>query len=321
VPQRRGTSFTMDCPYSDGFDDGGRGRDARRRTHSRSGQSSTCSSNSSSVARNEIRPSSPRLRSLCDSNGSPNNSFHQKPQDNIERGSTSPTSVAAAPALYDLPTSIRPSVLRTENNSVCGKHGFVLEEDTHARHRSDFHYTKNNEWRTSEHNWKPPPRSSPGAQWSSNANTIATAVASNLWSVPPLSSRTYPLTQATSHNHPHGRSGTAYVEISPGVKVRLRGSRETKACIARDFYVPTMCSSCQLDPLFCIMDANYVVCPVCRVVQPLEGGADTEYHGGVGLGFDFDTLLLWQTEAMRQQHQRRRREQQQQQQQQMLHTW
>ena len=43
----------------------------------------------------------------------------------------------------------------------------------------------------------------------------------------------------------------------------------------------------------CIMDANYVVCPSCKVVSPLEAGADKDYHGGVGLGFTFEDLSKW----------------------------
>ena len=86
------------------------------------------------------------------------------------------------------------------------------------------------------------------------------------------------------------------IQIAPGIKARLRGSQETKACIARDFFIPALCYSCNLD-IFCIMDANYVVCPLCRVVSPLDGGADMEYQGGVGLGFTFQDLMEWQRDT------------------------
>jgi len=89
-----------------------------------------------------------------------------------------------------------------------------------------------------------------------------------------------------------------YVEIAPGLKTHLRGYEETKACVGRDFFLPCLCYSCTMN-LFCIMDANYVICPVCRVVSPLEGGADLDYRGGVGLGFTLNDLAAWQIEFWR----------------------
>ena len=62
-----------------------------------------------------------------------------------------------------------------------------------------------------------------------------------------------------------------------------------------DFYLPVSCFCCSSD-LLCIMDANYVLCPACKVVSPMEGcgGGD----GGVGLGFTFDDLQQWQHEIL-----------------------
>ena len=45
------------------------------------------------------------------------------------------------------------------------------------------------------------------------------------------------------------------------------------------------------------MDATYVLCPVCKVVSPLDNGIDA-VQGGVGLGFSFDDLQKWQTEII-----------------------
>uniref|UniRef100_A0A7S3P6U6 Uncharacterized protein n=1 Tax=Amphora coffeiformis TaxID=265554 RepID=A0A7S3P6U6_9STRA len=294
----------MDRPYPHGLDDGGRSRDNGRAHPSPNGRSALRNGNDAG------HPPSPRL--LYDSNGSPNNSFYHKPHNIIERGTSSPTSVAA---LYDLPLSRRPSLLytHTDTNSRSSSRSASPDSLGYRNHdsRNDFHYHYNHEWRTSSSNLKLPPRTSPGAQWTSNANAISAATASNLLLTVPSSAslvQQHPILPNMMNN-----PALAYVEISPGVKVRLRGSQETKACIAQDFYIPTMCTSCRLDPLFCIMDANYVVCPVCRVVQPLEGGADMEYQGGVGLGFDFDTLLQWQTEARRQRQPLQQQQQQQQQ--------
>mmetsp|Transcript_30550 Transcript_30550/g.63791 ORF Transcript_30550/g.63791 Transcript_30550/m.63791 type:complete len:439 (-) Transcript_30550:400-1716(-) len=94
-------------------------------------------------------------------------------------------------------------------------------------------------------------------------------------------------------------SKNTLVEISPGVQVKLRGAAETKECVRRDFFLPTKCFSCDLE-MFCIQDAAYVLCPQCRVVNPLtevdEGQEGCE--GGLGLGFTMDDLALMQQEEL-----------------------
>ena len=115
---------------------------------------------------------------------------------------------------------------------------------------------------------------------------------------PPLSSQS--MLPGAHYGLPNGSTNAVprkpvFIDISPGVRARLRGFQETKACIERDFFLPALCYCCTLS-LFCIMDANYVVCPACRVVSPLDGGADLAYDGGVGLGFTFDDLTTWQAE-------------------------
>ena len=92
-----------------------------------------------------------------------------------------------------------------------------------------------------------------------------------------------------------------YMEISPGQRVRLRGARETWQCVENDFYLPTTCFSCDTD-LCCIMDASYVLCPLCKVVSPVEGWAAGP-DGGVGLGFTYNDLVQWQHEIMQRRQQ------------------
>jgi hypothetical protein len=104
------------------------------------------------------------------------------------------------------------------------------------------------------------------------------------------------------------------IEISPGACVRLRGAEETWDCIGRDFFMPCTCFGC-LHELCCIQDADYVLCPKCRVVSPMDSTfygsessyptaasststASIEHEGGVGLGFTFDDLLKWQAEII-----------------------
>ena len=87
------------------------------------------------------------------------------------------------------------------------------------------------------------------------------------------------------------------IEIAPGVTTHLRGTQETLRAIEKDFYMPTRCFCCQLD-LLCIMDANYVLCPDCRVVSPMEGCATGFHNGGVGLGFTYPQLQECQNDIL-----------------------
>jgi hypothetical protein len=77
-------------------------------------------------------------------------------------------------------------------------------------------------------------------------------------------------------------SKPAEMEIAPGVFAVLRGSQETQNAIRDGDCVNMTCSWCAAK-LLCISDAEYVVCPDCRVVSPLDlpGTRDV---GGVGLG-------------------------------------
>jgi hypothetical protein len=91
------------------------------------------------------------------------------------------------------------------------------------------------------------------------------------------------------------------IEIMPGIRVPLRGAEETWNCIRQDFFLPVTCLACTTE-LCCIQDASYVLCPVCRVVSPMDAGAgDFGSTVGVGLGFSFDELYQWQSEIFRRQ--------------------
>jgi hypothetical protein len=91
------------------------------------------------------------------------------------------------------------------------------------------------------------------------------------------------------------------IEIMPGLRVPLRGAEETWKCIEQDFFLPVTCFACTTE-LCCIQDASYVLCPVCRVVGPIDAGdGDFGSTMGVGLGFRFDDLFQWQSEIVRRQ--------------------
>jgi hypothetical protein len=83
------------------------------------------------------------------------------------------------------------------------------------------------------------------------------------------------------------------IEVAPGIELRLRGSQETWEAIARDFYLPGLCWECS-ETTYVIQDAAYLLCPSCRTVSPMDGTFEHPHVSGVGLGFTFEELVLWQ---------------------------
>jgi hypothetical protein len=83
--------------------------------------------------------------------------------------------------------------------------------------------------------------------------------------------------------------GQIEVEIVPGVFALLRGSEETWRAIQRGNFETVVCVCCY-NRLHCIADAEYVLCPECRVVSPVgdpyrdELTASGQHISGVGLG-------------------------------------
>jgi hypothetical protein len=91
------------------------------------------------------------------------------------------------------------------------------------------------------------------------------------------------------------------IQVSPGEYMRMRGADETWKAIMDDFYMPCTCVGCNLT-LFSIQDATFVLCPICRVISPMEGIVYDSYDGGVGLGFTIEELGKWQEEIAVQQN-------------------
>lgn len=83
-------------------------------------------------------------------------------------------------------------------------------------------------------------------------------------------------------------------EVSPGVQARLRDAHETWSYLQRDFYLPTSCKGCSTE-LTCIKNVDYVLCPTCRNVSPIEEGPSETRGGGLGLGFTLKDLKKWET--------------------------
>jgi hypothetical protein len=82
------------------------------------------------------------------------------------------------------------------------------------------------------------------------------------------------------------------IEIEPGYKVTVRGAEETLLYVAADatglasnsrsMIATFQCWTCSTT-MHCVFDAAYVVCPMCRTVQP------TDHHQGWGAGLGFLT--------------------------------
>jgi hypothetical protein len=104
-----------------------------------------------------------------------------------------------------------------------------------------------------------------------------------------------------NNNQYNGSRTDKTITISPGVSMRLRGADETWRAIENDFYMPCECLDCK-STIFCIQDAEFVLCPECRVVSPMEdyggggyGATGQQQHqtGGCGLGFTMADLAKW----------------------------
>jgi hypothetical protein len=82
------------------------------------------------------------------------------------------------------------------------------------------------------------------------------------------------------------------------VTAPLRSTDETVQAIARDDFVSATCFGCDAD-VFCINNAKFMICPHCRVVNPLLLDVGPEQAYGVGLGFTHKTLLKHKKEQQR----------------------
>ena len=84
------------------------------------------------------------------------------------------------------------------------------------------------------------------------------------------------------NNSNNNEGNSLKIEIEPGVYRELRGAEETWNAVATGQVAECSCVVCNL-PLLCIQDAEFVLCPGCKVMSPLfhsyAGG-----RGGVGLG-------------------------------------
>jgi len=81
------------------------------------------------------------------------------------------------------------------------------------------------------------------------------------------------------HEHEESKYDRSTVEIAPGKYMDLRGSKETWDALERNFSQQINCACCSTQIRF-IRDAAMVICPVCRMILPV----DNEHGFGLGLG-------------------------------------
>lgn len=75
------------------------------------------------------------------------------------------------------------------------------------------------------------------------------------------------------------------LEVAPGLEVKLRGSSETRRAIKSWKIIQVRCLECAVQ-LHCIEDAEFLLCPHCRCVSPLNMVGQVKSNAnGVGLGF------------------------------------
>jgi hypothetical protein len=82
------------------------------------------------------------------------------------------------------------------------------------------------------------------------------------------------------------------IEVSPGYYLMIRGAAETNLAIQQGRVRPTVCSCCT-SQLYCIMVAEYVLCPTCREISPVDFKDNNSLlgrAGGVGLGLTRESL-------------------------------
>jgi hypothetical protein len=91
--------------------------------------------------------------------------------------------------------------------------------------------------------------------------------------------------------------GDRMIPVLPGVELPLCGATETWQAMESGWYTQCTCPCCNL-AMLCVDTAEFVVCPECRVVSPVQGCCDVvettskrvESSRIVGLGLRHDML-------------------------------
>ena len=136
------------------------------------------------------------------------------------------------------------------------------------------------------------------SQWQSQNRRASNC--SSLSSMPPLHIKIDVAQERDQRPQAAATLEPTMVDIAPGVQTPLRGAKETVTAVARDYYSNVSCFGCSLE-VCCIADVSYVICPVCKVVSPMDDptfeGKEVQRHG-LGLGFTYESLFKMQLEIL-----------------------
>lgn len=139
-----------------------------------------------------------------------------------------------------------------------------------------------------------PPRSPAGTPRHRNTTTVASSSYEYTTPRPPRPTLGAAMQQRLQQRQqqeqqPHIKNA---LELTPGHWVALRGAEETWHALQQGTVCSVNCRVCTT-PLLCVESAQYVLCPVCKIVSPLDAESncsglstmleETPRHG-VGLG-------------------------------------
>lgn len=95
-------------------------------------------------------------------------------------------------------------------------------------------------------------------------------------------------TESSDLSYPEDDLAYEQIQVADGVYMRLRGSQETQKAWDKGECIQTICFVCDVK-LACVPDCDGVICPLCRLVSPVDyvpraAGFGPSRVGGVGLG-------------------------------------
>ena len=95
-------------------------------------------------------------------------------------------------------------------------------------------------------------------------------------------------TESSDLSYPEDDLAYEQIQVADGVFMRLRGSQETQEAWDKGQCIQTLCFVCDVK-LACVPDCDCVICPLCRLVSPVDyvpqaAGFRGSHVGGVGLG-------------------------------------
>jgi hypothetical protein len=97
--------------------------------------------------------------------------------------------------------------------------------------------------------------------------------------------------RSSQQQRQHAETSRIEIEVTPGVFLPMIGAAETELALQQGRVRPTVCICCQ-SQLYCIMIAEYVICPHCESFGPVGFQHNESLTvGGVGLGLTMENIM------------------------------